>query len=476
MKIKTIDITNFLRLRRLKLDLTDAPVHLFAGHNEVGKTSLQEAIRFCFLGETDRVSKKSDYKLMITDGGKKGEVKIVVDRLDAGGLDEIARDVATGKGTADDYEWPASLAYLLDATRYAWVDAKTRRTFMFGLLGVTIDRDAVTDKLRDREIPPSMVEYILPFLRGGFDAGNKEAALKTTEARGGWGAITGERHGAVKGEDWKPEIKQIDPIELQAAERAVKEAELEYEAAVKALGAAGQYPLGRNFECPACGVSLNLDGPNVREISSKDKQVNPVDDTRPVLEEAVAKMKDALDASRAPLEAIQRQIRFGKDGEAIIEQAKEYHKQIMSWKAMTDALAPDGIPGEIISGKLAPLNKRLMATAMATEWPLVTVTPTLEIMVDGRPFGLQSESSQWRAQAAIAESISHLSEAKLLVLDRIDVLDLPNRGKLINWMLGVASDHNTIMLIGTLKEPPRLPAAIKVHWLVDGEEAKLEAA
>jgi len=476
MKISTIEITNFLRLRRLKLDLTDAPVHLFAGHNEVGKTSLQEAIRFCFLGETDRVSKKSDYKLMITDGAKKGEVRIVVDRLGEGGLEEIARDVATGKGTADDYEYPASLAYLLDATRYAWVDAKTRRSFMFGLLGVTIDRDTVQDKLMQRKIPPSMVEYILPFLRGGFEAGNTEAALKTTEARGGWNALTGERHGAVKGEDWKPEIKDIDPIDLQTAERAVKEAELEYEAAVEALGAAGQYPLGRNFECPACGVSLNLDGPNVREITDKDSGVNPVDDTRPVLEAIVTEKKATLDASREPLEAIQRQIRFKAEGKAIVVKAKEYHKQIMSWKALTDALAPDGIPGEIISGKLQPLNKRLMATAMATDWPLVTVTPTLEIMVDGRPFGLQSDSSGWRAQAAIAEAISHLSTSKLLVLDRIDVLDLPNRGKLINWILGVANEHNTILLLGTLKEPPKLPSTIKVHWLVDGEEAKLEAA
>ena len=79
---------------------------------------------------------------------------------------------------------------------------------------------------------------------------------------------------------------------------------------------------------------------------------------------------------------------------------------------MADALAPDGIPGEIISDKLKPLNQLLMATAMATEWPLVVVTPTLDITVEGRPFGLQSESSQWRAQASIAEPAPSRSRIK----------------------------------------------------------------
>ena len=63
-----------------------------------------------------------------------------------------------------------------------------------------------------------------------------------------------------------------------------------------------------------------------------------------------------------------------------------------------------------------------------------------------------------------------------MVLDRMDVLDLPNRAKLIRWMLGVAGDHDSILLIGTLKEPPKLPAQVAVHWLVAGEELKQEAA
>ena len=470
MKIQTIDITNFLRLRRLTVDLTTAPVHLFAGHNEVGKTSLQEAVRFCFLGETDRVDRKSEYKLMITDGAKTGSVKITTDEY------EIARDVATGKGTADDVQIDASLEYLLDATRYAWIDAKKRRSFMFGLLGVTINRNVVSQRLIDREIPGSMIDYILPLLRGGFDAAAREASTKTTEARGGWNALTGERHGSQKGADWLPEQKQIEPEELLAAEKAVKAAELKWEEALKARGAAGTYPEGMNFDCPSCGARLNWSQGEVRHIGAQDEAADPLASPNVDADEAVADAKAALDASREPLEIMSRQVRFNSEGEQIAKQAYEFHQQIGHWKALADALAPDGIPGEIIADKLKPLNQRLMATAMATEWPLVAVTPTLDITVEGRPFGLQSESSQWRAQASIAEAISFMSGVGLVVLDRMDVLDLANRAKLIRWMLGVADDHDSILLIGTLKEPPKLPAQVAVHWLVAGEEFKQEAA
>ena len=472
MKINSIDVTNFLKIRKLKIDFTDAPIHLVAGLNEVGKTSLQEALRFCLLGETQRVEKKSEYKAMITDGANHGEVSLSIAEIDGA----VVRDIATGKGTADDYEIPIAMQYLLDATRYAWVDAKTRRSFMFNLLGVTINREIVQGRLMERGIPPSVAEYIMPFLRGGFEPAAREATAKTTEARGGWSALTGERHGALKGEDWKPKVESIDPNLLLAAERVVKDLETTYESAVQALGAAGTYPQGHRFPCPSCETMLLLDRGTVSIVTAGDAAADPQNDEVPALEEAVAEAKTALAAAREPLEALELQIKFNQKGDEIAEQAKEYHNQIAHWKLLADALAPDGIPGEIISDKLKPLNKRLMAAAMATDWPQVTVTPTLDIMVDGRPFGLQSESSQWRAQAAIAEAISAISGIGFLVLDRIDVLDIPNRGKLMKWLVSVAGDHSTIIAIGTLKEPPQTPPAIAVHWLEGGEEVKQKAA
>ena len=49
MKINHIQADNFLRLNLFDVNMDDAVVHLFAGDNEAGKTSVQEAIRFALL-------------------------------------------------------------------------------------------------------------------------------------------------------------------------------------------------------------------------------------------------------------------------------------------------------------------------------------------------------------------------------------------------------------------------------------------
>lgn len=468
MKITRIEITNFLRLRRLKVDLKAPIVHLFAGHNEAGKTSLQEALRYCLLGETERISMKRDYKLMITDGAKEGQVKVV---LDTG---VYARDVATAKGTAESLEPPVSLEYLLDATRYGWMDAKKRRKFMFGLLGITVNRVLVKERMLDREIPEPVIDKIMPSLRAGFDAAHTEAKSKATEARGEWAGVTGERYGAEKSKDWKPEYKEVDEETLKTVTQESHDAEDAYAAAQQAMGAFKGSPMGTSFDCPSCGARLNYTQNAVRVVSEEDTKDHPLQDEkkRIKLTQAVTDAKEAFDNSGEAMKLLERQQEWNDHADTVANRAAGYAHSVASWAAAAEALAPDGIPGEIVADRLKPLNDRLRNTAMLTGWPQTMVTPTMDILVDNRPFGLQSESSQWRAQATIAEAISVISEVGLLVLDRLDVLDLSNRGKLIKWLISVAKEHNNILLIGTLKEPPKLPNSVKVHWLENGEEVE----
>jgi hypothetical protein len=468
MKINRLEITNFLRLRRLKVDLKEPVIHLFAGHNEAGKTSLLEGLRYCLLAETERVSMKRDYKMMITDGAKEGQVKVVTDT----GM--YARDVATAKGTADSLEPPVSLEYLLDATRYAWMDAKKRRKFMFGLLGITINRELVKERMMDRDIPEPVIDKIMPSLRAGFDAAHAEAKSQATLARGEWNGVTGERYGAEKAKTWKPEYKEVDDDYFNECKNAVEDAENKYALAQQALGAFKGSPLGTSFDCPSCGARLLYNAGDVRVVSDEDTADHPLKDNEKKLRLAseVDDAKEFLDTTSEVLRLAERQREWNEQADTVANKAAGFAHSVSSWAAAADALAPDGIPGEIVADRLKPLNDRLRETSIATGWPQTVVTPTMDILVDNRTFGLQSESSQWRAQATITEAISAISEVGLLVLDRIDVLDLPNRGKLIKWIIGVAKAHNNIILIGTLKEPPKLPPAVKVHWLENGEEVE----
>jgi hypothetical protein len=467
MKITRLEITNFLRLRRLKVDLKEPVIHLFAGHNEAGKTSLQEALRYCLLGETARISMKRDYKLMITDGAKEGQIKVLLDT----GM--YARDVATAKGTAEGLEPPVSLEYLLDATRYAWMDAKKRRKFMFGLLGITINRELVKERMMDREIPEVVIDKIMPSLRAGFDAAHAEAKSQATLARGEWAGVTGERYGAEKAKTWTPEHKEIQDGLVEKEKGELQRVQDAYDAAQQAVGAFTGSPMGTSFDCPSCGTRLLYAQNNVRVVTEEDQADHPLQDEkkreklRETADEARVKVTEAQEA----MALLERQQEWNEHADTVTNRAAGFAHSVASWSAAADALAPDGIPGEIVADRLKPLNDRLRDTAMKTGWPQTVVTPTMDILVENRTFGLQSESSQWRAQASIAEAISSISEVGLLVLDRIDVLDLTNRGKLIKWVIGVAGAHNNIILIGTLKEAPKLPESVKVHWLENGEEA-----
>lgn len=94
------------------------------------------------------------------------------------------------------------------------------------------------------------------------------------------------------------------------------------------------------------------------------------------------------------------------------------YQDVATWEAIADAIAPNGIPADLLREALPPMNERLTMLAELSEWADVTITPEMEIFADGRAYTLLSESERWRADAHIAAAISHFSGLKRLVLDR----------------------------------------------------------
>ena len=92
----------------------------------------------------------------------------------------------------------------------------------------------------------------------------------------------------------------------------------------------------------------------------------------------------------------------------------------------------------------------------------------MTITAGGRVYGLLSETERWRVDAVIGEALAQLSELRLLLLDRFDVLDLGGRGDLLGWMdeLAAPGEIDTCIIRGTLKAPAAAPsAAFTVHWV-----------
>ena len=465
MRINSISVLNFMRIGDLDVDLT-GNVHLFSGHNEAGKSSLQEAIRLALFGETVRVSKKGDYKMMVKEGSKEGYVTVTLNDV------VFRRNVATG-GLDDDVEAPPdALRYALDAHLFSSMSSDARRQFLFRALNISLKPKDIKARLIKRGIDGGCVDGVLPLLlSGGFGGAHAEAKKKTTEARGQWKGITGETYGSVKADTWKAtklftdeHVQQLCDSRNQLSEINDQIDSLMVEKGAQAAGKSSQHE-GAQCNCPECGVKLVYQMGRLHVYT--DQGAEPP--TNDELDAQIAMAKAERDAMQEEIVALEVMELRDKDLDKVTTDAAEAHSKCKKWKALEDLLAPDGLPAEIISEAIGPLNDRLKSSAGMSGWKQCQITPMMEIMMDGRPYQLQSESSKWRADAMISEAISHLTGMGVLVLDRVDVLDMEKRLQMIKWAMALGkTEYESILMFATLKERPRMPAGVSVYWLQDG--------
>jgi energy-coupling factor transporter ATP-binding protein EcfA2 len=200
-----------------------------------------------------------------------------------------------------------------------------------------------------------------------------------------------------------------------------------------------------------------------------------LDDAR----EKTAALKTERATIVADLEKLKSLKAAADAAEAKTTGAAAHAADVAAWDAVGDALAPDGIPGELLAEALGPMNERLFSSSVDTDWLQVVIAADMTITGGGRAYPLLSESEKWRCDAMLAEAVSHLSGARLLVLDRIDVLDGMARGELLGWLdvLATTGEIDTALIFGTLKSAPAgLPDTIGCHWIENGVVAQLREA
>lgn len=282
---------------------------------------------------------------------------------------------------------------------------------------------------------------------------------------------------------------------------------------LRTLEVAAHPPQGLVMPCPACGVSLAYASgtlavaPERAEMSAPEAY-HKLQAARQALAQAKARVEatradvgraeaarealaslpevdaQALDAATREAEAATAELaqaeqawreageraRAAEAAERRTREAAGHHADVMAWSALAEALSPDGIPAELLGHALGPVNDRLRASAQETGWMAVEVSRDMRLTAGGRDYGLLSESERWRADAMLAEAIAHVSGLWLLVLDRLDVLDLANRAVAMRWLVRLAEEYDTILVAGTLKAPPALPDMFRVVWLGAGVE------
>ncbi|KQJ52695.1 AAA family ATPase [Pseudomonas aeruginosa] len=572
MRITKLEITNFQGLRHAALDVS-APVLLVAGHNGAGKSSLLDGVAMAFNGQPRRVSLKKEIDKLITEGAKKGEAR--VEWLDESG-EVQACGVALPSGKGSPLADSPFLPFVLDASRFAALDAKDRRRVLFDLTGASASPAEVGKRLEAKGLDLALFEKVKPLLRSGFPAAVEQAKAYASESRGAWKAITGENYGSEKAVDWAPELLATVVTEDQVAEagKNLQLLEDDLAEAQQALGASKQArqaadgraqriaklrelvdlePRRRNklttdeqnqdewsekvmaaelassgsvphqpLTCPHCQGAVDLQAgtlvvhqppeqiadaeaarrlPEYREyLASAQRAVaNSQRDLDECLaaaeqikvleaesveapsaeaiangEQAINELRQARDASRAKLVALQEALEAATQREASIAKAQAAHQDVVAWTGMVDALSPTGIPAEILADAIGPVNDTLKRLAGIAGWSPVEISADIDVTFGGRLYGLLSESERWRCDTTIALAIATISGLRLVLLDRLDVLDLPSRNQAIALMRAMTSDReiDSVVVAGTLKEPmAKTPEWLQAVWINAGQLA-----
>lgn len=202
--LESFAISNFMSIRSLHLSWAEQSLVLVAGPNEIGKTSVKEALTFCLFDDCARLESKGQRNELVTRGEKRG----VLSATFQDGA-RLSRAVNTGKTdlvVAGDTPPPVLdemlIRVLLDPESFVRMDGTERRRLLLKAMRVSISPASIVDKLLKRKHPQELVELLKVPLASGFDKAVAFCKSKESEARGEWKAITGETYGSAKADTW----------------------------------------------------------------------------------------------------------------------------------------------------------------------------------------------------------------------------------------------------------------------------------
>ena len=148
--------------------------------------------------------------------------------------------------------------------------------------------------------------------------------------------------------------------------------------------------------------------------------------------------------SRALAEAEQEK----QDKEGVVDvvadaiKARDLHDTITRYKIIADAIGVRGVRNKLLADGLGNLNAGLAHLSEVSGWPAVMVDAKGVVLIAGThmtlPSVMCSESEKWRAQAMIQLTVGVLTDSKIVMIDRADMLDKDAWGGLVK-AVGVAT-------------------------------------
>lgn len=460
MKIERLAVDSFLGIKRAQLDFTS--INIVAGDNWSGKSSLQQALRVAMAGEVARVKLKGQYSLLVREGAKKSAITAYLE----GGIVQDASIPLSGKAQIPNCDSDI-MKIALDQQRFVSMSDAEKRKVIFDLYGNLFSKEKIVTRMLELGADAELVEQIKPLLQNEFDVAFQEAESKAKEYRALWKSVTGETYGVDKAEKWEHQA-DVEAIKVHAGtyaklakERNSLSKQRDEQQKVVDTTREEYLTSAVDYTCKKCKHKHEHDVEVTNELAEKLKtDISALD----FITQALSKIEYELNSADASAEELKTIEAVSK---AKTESALNHHKKVVAWSHIKELVSESGVMSEIVADALQPLNKRLAHNATISTFGQVAIHSDMSITIDNRLYGLCSEAQQWLAQAALCEAIAYVAGLKFVILDRIDVLSVANRGKLIAWCFELSQEVQFI-LFGTLKFKPELKG-ITSFWVENGE-------
>lgn len=153
-----------------------------------------------------------------------------------------------------------------------------------------------------------------------------------------------------------------------------------------------------------------------------------------------------------------------------VRQAAGYHQKILDNQRLIDELAPTGLRQRKLAECLGQLNVHLHELCSTAGWSSVEIGDDLSATLNGRPYGLLSESEKFRVRVAVQVVLAGYDGSDAVIIDAADILDRGGRNGLFKLLRRA---DVTALVCMTIDEPAKAPdlSAAKIgqsYWIQDG--------
>jgi hypothetical protein len=166
------------------------------------------------------------------------------------------------------------------------------------------------------------------------------------------------------------------------------------------------------------------------------------------------RLKSFSEVSQAEIDAAIEEARDADRKRDAIRATRDAFAIYEEWavsERMLEALSPDGVRATVMQQRLGGFNKRLgdivdavngaykagEADAAGAAFREIAVGDGFDVTYDGRAYALLSESERWRVDLVLAVALGQMEGARLILVDRLDVLHAPARRGVILMLKGL---------------------------------------